>query len=115
MKKLKKMKKWIWVPILVVMLLIAAISVFALNSRISDESLFNLSERDVVLEIGESKKVELELEDGKINLSKMEVTWVSSKPSVANVDKDGNITATDGGETRITAIVKYGGKQYTTS
>lgn len=117
MRERTNIKKWIWIPILLLLLTLITIgAVIVKTVRANEtESLFNLSERDVLLEVGESKKVELESDEIKINDSKIKVTWISSKPSVATVGDDGTITATAGGETKITAIVEYKAHEYSTS
>ena len=115
MKKFKNLKKWGWLPILLLMIGVASIITVTLVTESAEESLFNLNEREIVLEMNESRKVELESEKVNIKKAKMTVSWRSSKPLVAAVDDDGIIKATSGGETKITAVVEYKGKEYSTS
>lgn len=117
MRERKNVKKWIWVPVLLLVITLITISAVIVKTVRANEteSLFNLSERDILLEVGETKKVELESDEIKINQSKMDVAWISSKPSVATVGSDGTITAAAGGETKITAIVEYKDHEYSTS
>ncbi len=115
MRKFKNLKKWGWLPILLLMIGVASIITVTLVTESAEESLFNLNEREIVLEMNESRKVELESEKVNIKKAKMTVSWRSSKPSVAAVDDDGIIKATSGGETKITAVVEYKGKEYSTS
>lgn len=114
MRKLENVKKWIWIPILMMLAVIAIVIALFFGKANASESLFNLSERDVLLEIGESKKVELESEL-KVDEAKLDVSWTSSKPSVATVNEGGTIVASEGGETKVTAVVEYKGKTYITS
>lgn len=115
MKKFASEKKWICILSAIVLAVLLAIVVkLILNGTDKSEAFFNLSERDVVLEIGESKKVELVSEKSGFKTSKASVSWKSSKSSVATVE-DGTVVAVAGGETTITAIVEYKGKQYSTS
>ncbi len=115
MKTLKDFKKWIWLPILLLLIVVTVFTSMTLMAENDEESLFNLSERDIVLEVDESKKVELESEEVNVKTANLTVSWKSSKPSVASVDKDGTIKAVSGGETKITAVVEYKGKEYSTS
>lgn len=73
---------------------------------------FTLNERDVKLDEDGTLQLELIPDDVKNKDVDVKVAWESSNPSVATVDKDGKVTAKDGGEARITAVVKYGGKEF---
>ncbi len=115
MGKLKGLKEWGWLPIILLLIVVATISTITLVGESTEESLFNLSERDIVLAVDEYKKVELESEEVNVKTTKLIVSWRSSKSSVASVDKDGTIKASSGGETKITAVVDYKGKEYSTS
>ena len=115
MRKLESLKKWGWLPILLLLIVIATISMITLVAGSTQESLFNLYEREIVLAVDECKKVELESEEVNVKKAKLTVSWRSSKASVASVDKDGTIKAASGGETKITAVVDYKGKEYSTS
>ena len=114
MEKLKNWKKWVLIAILLLGLSALAIAALTVGGRDASETFFNLSERDILLEIGESKKIELDTELSGIKVSKAKVTWKSSKSSVATV-KDGTVTAVAGGEAKITAVVEYKGKEYSTN
>lgn len=115
MTKLKGLKKWGWLPIVLLLIVVAAISMITHVVGSTEESLFNLNEREIVLAVDEYKKVELESEEVNVKTAKLTVSWRSSKSSVASVDKDGTIKAASGGETKITAVVNYKGKEYSTS
>lgn len=115
MKKFASEKKWICILSAIVLAVLLAIVVkLIVNGTDKSEAFFNLSERDVLLEIGESKKVELVSEKSGVKTSKASVSWKSSKSSVATVE-DGTVVAVAGGETTVTAVVEYKGKQYSTS
>ena len=88
MRKFKNLKKWGWLPILLLMIGVASIITVALVTESAEESLFNLNEREIVLEMNESRKVELESEKVNIKKAKMTVSWRRSKPLVAAVDDD---------------------------
>lgn len=112
MKKLANEKKWILIAIPIAIVLLCTALVLWKNSK--SDSLFTLSERDILMEIGDSKKLELELGQVKMDASTLEVKWKSSKSSVATVDEKGTVEAVAGGETKVTAVVEYKGKQYST-
>lgn len=112
MKKFTNGKKLILLGVLLLVLLTSVVAALIFGNSAKAGSFFTLNERDVLMEIGDSKKLELEFEDTKINKSDCTVTWESSKSSVATVDEDGTVDAVAGGETKVTAIVEYKGKQY---
>jgi len=76
---------------------------------------FSMSERDVVIEVGKTRQLKLVPDDKQSGRLNVDVTWVSSKPSVATVSKDGEITGISGGEAKITAIVRHGDREYSVS
>ncbi len=112
MKNLVKEKKWILIAIPLLIILLCTALVLWKNGK--TESLFTLSEREVLLQVGDSKTLELELNNAKKVSSNMNVSWKSSKSAVATVDENGTVEALAGGEARVTAVVEYKGKQYST-
>lgn len=76
---------------------------------------FTLSERDIVMKTGDSVQLEVVPDDVANKHVKNGVVWTSSKPSVATVEKGGLVVAVSGGETRITAVIKRGEKEYSAS
>ncbi len=115
MKNSTTLKKWGWLPLMFLLIVATIISAITLIAKDSEETLFNLNEREIVLAVDESQKVELESEKVNVKTAKLTVSWKSSKPSVASVDEDGSIKAASGGETKVTAVVEYKGKEYSTS
>lgn len=75
----------------------------------------SLSDRDVALEIGETLQLEVVPDKEEYKKLKVNITWNSSDDDVATVSKDGLVTAVSGGESKIKAIIKYAGKEYSTS
>ena len=114
-KGLKKKKPLLFGAMVILVVVIALfLAMCGLNARDVNFS-FSMSERDVAIEVGDTKLLELVPDDKQSEKLKVNVTWVSSKPSVVTVSKDGEITGVSGGEAKITAIVKYGNREYSVS
>lgn len=116
MKNLTNKKKMILLAVLLLFALTSAVSALIFGKAQKEaESLFNLSERDVLMEIDDSKKLELESDAINVNGKNLVVSWISSNKSVATVTEDGTVVAVAGGESKITAIVEYKDREYSTS
>lgn len=76
---------------------------------------FSLSERDIAVNVGQTVQLKVIPEKGSKKNADIKMTWVSEKDAVAAVSKDGVVTAAAGGESRITAIAKYKGEEYSVS
>ena len=76
---------------------------------------FTLSERDVAMKVDDSVQLKVIPDEDANKNARVDVLWTSSKPSVATVKDDGSIVAVSGGESRITAVVKLGEKEYSAS
>ena len=75
---------------------------------------FILSRREAAVELGEMMQLEV-IPDEECRNMKPEITWISSNPAVAAVSEDGSVTAVAGGESKITAIARYRGEEYSAS
>ncbi len=75
---------------------------------------FSLSERDIAIDIGSTVKLAIIPEQGSEELEP-EITWISGTDAVATVDEDGTVTAVTGGESRVTAIARCDGNEYSVS
>lgn len=116
MKNLTNKKKMILSAVLLALVLTGAVLALIIGKAQKEaESLFNLSEREVLMEIDDSKKLELESDAIDVNGKGLVVSWISSNKSVATVKEDGTVVAIAGGESKITAIVEYKERQYSTS
>ncbi len=116
MKNLTNKKKMILLAVLLILALTSAVLTLVFGKEQKEaESLFNLSERDVLMEINDSKKLELESDAINVNAKNLVVSWISSNKSVATVTDDGTVVAVAGGESKITAIVEYKDREYSTS
>ena len=91
--------------------LLLATGVFRGNGKSYE---FSLSERDVAIDVGNTLKLSVIPEKGS-EKQKADISWVSSESSVAAVEEDGTVKALAGGETRVTAIAKVGGDEYSAS
>lgn len=75
---------------------------------------FSLNERDVALDVGNTLKLDVIPDRGSKKI-KPEISWISAEEGVATVTEDGTVTAVAGGETRVTAVAKYAGSEYSVS
>lgn len=116
--RLKNKKKLILIGsgILVLVLLLAFTLWFALGRTAGKQRTykFSLNERDVALDVGSALKLEVIPERGSKRL-KPKISWISAEEGVATVSKDGTVTAVSGGETKVMAIAKYAGSEYSVS
>ena len=111
-----KNKKKLWVIIVAAILLLIGIAVLLGRTLGKQETfLVTLNERDVTLEIGETKQLQILPIDEEDKLPKYKTEWKSSNPQVATVDDDGLVTAIAAGETRITVLITTGEKEYSAS
>lgn len=103
--------------ILIAALALIAMLLIAILGRANESGIyeFHLNERDVAIETGDTVQLEVVPDEEKYEKIKVDVSWVSEKPSVATVDEDGLVTGKAGGETRVKAIVKYAGIEYSAS
>ena len=100
-------KKLLWIGAAVFILLAAIVLLLLLqpsNARLL------LSPEDAQLQIGQTQRLQILSEEGKIQ--KLSAVWSSQSDVVATVDENGLVTAVSAGETRITAQVQYKGSQY---
>ncbi len=111
-----KKKKILFVALAAVILMIMPFIVFKVCSGKSVEAFeISLNERDVAIEIGETLQLQVVPDEDVQEKSTPDISWTTKDSSVATVDEDGVVTGVAGGESRITAIVKYAGKEYTAS
>ena len=75
---------------------------------------FSLNERDVALNVGNTLKLDV-IPDRSSRSLKPELSWISAEEGVATVAEDGTVTAVAGGETRVTAVARYAGSEYSVS
>ena len=115
---MKNKKKLILIGsgILVLVLLLAFTLWFALGRTAGKQRTykFSLNERDVALDVGSTLKLEVIPERGSERL-KPKISWISTEEGVATVSKDGTVTAVSGGETKVMAIAKHAGSEYSVS
>ena len=116
MEKITTRKKRI--VIIGVAILVAVLSILLAVFGLSKTSKiyeFCLNERDVAIEINDTVRLKVVSDDGKNQNRKVKVSWVSTSPSVATVGEDGTVVGIAGGETRITAVIKHGDREYSAS
>lgn len=116
MEKVQKRKKWLLFSAIAILVVVIALllTMYGLGRKDVDFS-FSMSERDVVIEVGKTRQLKLVPDDKQSGRLNVDVTWVSSKPSIAAAGKDGEIKGISGGEAKITAIVKHGSREYSVS
>ncbi|MBQ8802328.1 MAG: Ig-like domain-containing protein [Tyzzerella sp.] len=113
----KKLNKKVLFPVLaiiVILLLLLVWMLFGRNTDVTDYDI-SLNQRDVAIEKGEEVQLQIVPNKEKYENLDVDITWISSNPEVATVDEDGTVTGKDGGETKITVIVLYDGKEYSAS
>lgn len=114
---MEKVNKKVLFPVLAVIVILLLLSVWLLfgeSKAVADYDV-SLNQRDVAIEKGEELQLQIVPNKEKYEELDVDVTWYSSNPEVAAVDENGTVIGKDGGETKITAIVLYGGKEYSAS
>ncbi len=120
MEHTKKGSKKTWIialsgaAVLVVALVVGILAATGMFRGEEGSYTFTLSQRDVAVELGEIMQLEV-VPDEECKSMKPEITWLSSDPAVATVTEDGDVTAVAGGESKITAIARYRGEEYSAS
>ncbi len=101
-------KKLLWILVPAVVLVIAAVC--TLLFLLPGDAEFSVTPGKTTLEIGQTQKLTLVAPDG--SKQGLPTRWYSEIPTVASVNKDGVVTASAAGTTKVTAIVTYKGMEH---